>query len=516
VSTNAKDYLLKIDPSLYLDNIVIQETTTSKYGVCTLGDSVIIKFPKNEDILDQFVLDFDNTCHLLCLPNSDKIVEILERVKNEPTSFDIETNSLSPFHRGTKIIAFSIAFENGESFSFPTAAPYVNENLAEQFTDLMLQIIKTAKYLIMFNGNYDTNYLCHKFPELNYDEINFKSDPMIDAYIYSGASLREYNLAFLAKKYLQAKEWKGGPLAWLEENYSRKKDRTFDKVPPNILLPYARRDSYYTMQLYLFLREHIESEKLRDTVEFVKQRVGSVCYRMHSDAFWMDKFALDFLDIRYSSKASDAEDILKDILIDRMKTLDPNINEEGIRNDLNIDSPKQMSEILYDLLGIPVLERTTKTRAPKTGTAQVLKLSTFDPPVFASFNIHKKWEKNHGYLKNYIKYTTQIAGKPESDERVCAHAEFSVIGTRTGRLASSRPNGQNIAVGSGLKCVFCTPDRSIIINALYEDLMNKGMPTMLAHNCKNYTKEMQLIDILADQDIGDDDDDDEEIMDEDI
>jgi DNA polymerase-1 len=487
--------LKKIDPSVFWERFPIQETSSAPYGVVMLAGHPVIRFPKNIVDMDDFLIAWAGSSYLLDLPCDDELDSIIEKAMNEPMSFDIETTSLSPYRPGVRVISFSISFKDA-SYSVPIAEPFVDADTAKKYEEFMLTLVTKAKYLVAFNGKFDFTYLAQRYPDrVKYEEIQFKFDPMIAAHVLSGAGLQEYNLGFLTRHYLPETraDWKGGPAAYLAENYSRTSDRTFDKVPIHILLPYGRRDAYYTFLLFENLLPKLESENLTEIYHTVHHRINYLCHRMNYDGLWLNRFFIDYLDQLYlnslDSMSKKTEEQFRSIMKSRVNILtqqEKQLTEkdcealQSFADNLNINSSQQMAEALYTVLGLPVLERTAETNMPKTNASFLLKLAAFDPPLFSSFITYKKWTKYHGYLKNYLKLACQEGGQPDSQRRLVCHSEFNPTGTRTGRMASQNPNAQNISVGSGLKGCFTTPDLALLTDELYRELQDAGMLTHIA------------------------------------
>jgi DNA polymerase I-like protein with 3'-5' exonuclease and polymerase domains len=445
---------------------------------------------------------------------------ILERARTEKVSFDIETNSLNPYRPGTEVICFSLGFDD-KAYSIPTKPPFTDPDTAKIYENFMIEIVKSAAYLIMHFGVFDVSFVCHKYPEeLDFEKIAYKFDTMTGAHVLTGAGLREYNLQYVSNYFCKAPIWKGGPSDWLAQNYRLKQDRTYDKVPPYILLPYAKTDAWWTRKDASVITEGLEKQNLTQTYRNVHDRIGYLCLLMHITGLYTDKFMIDYLESIYSEKKVHTKGVFKDIVRDRAslffvtedfeKEMTQEMQEavDEFVHEINLDSPKQMSKFLFEVLGLPILERTKLTQEPKTGVKILTRVASFDPEIFAALFTYKKWSKYIGYLKNYVTYSSQVAGLNTSPKRICAHSTFSPIGTKTGRLSSVKPNAQNINLGSGLKAVFCCPDRAEMVNDIYDELRKRGMSTGI---CEAHFVDVPLYEDLPDEEV-DDEEEDEEIV----
>jgi DNA polymerase-1 len=128
---------------------------------------------------------------------------------------------------------------------------------------------------------------------------------------------------------------------------------------------------------------------------------------------------------------------MSESLGDKMATLEQDIYRHAGR-EFNIGSPPQMAQVLYDELGLPVLKRTQKGRAPSTD-ADVLEKLRDDHPIVDAILAYRELSK----LKSTYLDALPPLVSPR-DGRI--HTTFSQVGAATGRLSSHDPNLQNIPV----------------------------------------------------------------------
>jgi DNA polymerase-1 len=125
---------------------------------------------------------------------------------------------------------------------------------------------------------------------------------------------------------------------------------------------------------------------------------------------------------------------------DRMRVLEEEIY--GLAGEpFNIGSPPQLATVLYERLGLPVLKRTQKGRAPSTD-ADVLEKLRDRHPIVDALLAYRELSK----LKStYLDALPPLVGK---DGRI--HTTYNQVGAATGRLSSVNPNLQNIPVRGDL------------------------------------------------------------------
>jgi DNA polymerase I len=138
---------------------------------------------------------------------------------------------------------------------------------------------------------------------------------------------------------------------------------------------------------------------------------------------------------------------------------------DSVGHEFNINSPKQLSEVLFEELDLPPQKRT------KTGfstSESVLKqLKDMHPCVENVLEYRELMKLNSTYVKPLINFS-----KKSKDGRI--HSSFNQITTSTGRLSSTEPNVQNIPtrtdLGKKIKGMFVAPEGRELISADYSQI----------------------------------------------
>lgn len=165
---------------------------------------------------------------------------------------------------------------------------------------------------------------------------------------------------------------------------------------------------------------------------------------------------------------------LSDYMRDKLAELEDLIYQMA-GTSFNINSPKQVAEILYDKLGIK-----SKKKRSRTTSAEVLEELAEDNEICDYILQHRRFSK----LKStYTDVLPTLIDK--RDNRV--HTTFNQALTATGRLSSSNPNLQNIPIrseeGNKIRSAFCAQDKenSVILSADYSQIELR----LLAHVSKD-------------------------------
>jgi DNA polymerase-1 len=253
-----------------------------------------------------------------------------------------------------------------------------------------------------------------------------------------------------------------------------KNQLTFDMVDTDTASEYAAEDADITFQLYAYFKEHLERESsLRKLFENVEMPLVSVLATMEYNGVSLDTKLL-------KSMSGELTETLK-ILTDQIY--------EHAGSAFNIDSPKQLAEILFDRLS---LESIRVGKAGRSTDAAVLEQLADQHPIIEMILQYRTVSK----LKNtYVDKLGSLIN-PRTDR---VHASFNQTVTATGRLSSSNPNLQNIPIrtelGSKIRSAFIPKVKTdCILSADYSQIELR----LLAHFSKDRALKASF---AADQDI---------------
>lgn len=213
-------------------------------------------------------------------------------------------------------------------------------------------------------------------------------------------------------------------------------------------IKYARYDAIDTLRLSEIYRSRLQEDA---ALWKVATRVEFPLIYVIADMEWRG-FKLDIPLLEQLHKDMNTEATKLHALIKR---------EIG---DVNIDSPKQLAEVLYDKLGLPVVKRSKKTNLPSVDEEALNYLAQH----------HKVPEliiKYRGVTKLNNTFTLPLAEKADSRGRI--HTSFNQTGTVTGRFSSSDPNLQNIPKNKdnyGIRKAFIADKGMTLVQADYSQV----------------------------------------------
>lgn len=362
--------------------------------------------------------------------------------KAELFAFDTETTSLN--YMQAEIVGVSFAVEAGEAAYVPVAHSYAGApdqlDRASVLAALkpLLEDPKAAK--VGQNLKYDASVLAR------YD-IALKGiayDTMLQSYVLDSTGTR-HDMDSLAMKYL------GRSTTHFEDVAGKgAKQITFDQVALEQAAPYAAEDAEVTLALHDTLWPKLQAEpNLQRVFDEIELPLVSVLSRIERCGALLDEHRLyeqsNELGQRLQALEEEAHNLAGQVF--------------------NLGSPKQLGEILFEKLELPVRKKTPKG-APSTAE-EVLQELALDYPLPRLLLEHR------GLAKLKSTYTDKLPGmiNPETGR---IHTSYHQAVTATGRLSSSDPNLQNIPIrteeGRRIRQAFIAPAGYSIVAADYSQI----------------------------------------------
>ena len=361
-------------------------------------------------------------------------------IKNKRYTFDTETTSLD-FNQA-ELVGFSISYRANQSFYCPLAhnsADKVNLPFKESIDSLKLLLDNNEITVIGQNLKYDINVL----RKYSLDFKNNIEDTMLMSYVLNSGG--KHDLDTLASKYLNEKT-----ISYEEVTGKGKDQISFADVEISRAVEYACEDSDLTYRIYDELKSKLDKDK---KLLFIYKNIEI-------------KLMLIIAEMEYVGVSIDEAELSKQSasLSKRLNQIEKNIYKISGRQ-FNISSPKQIQEIFYDELKLPVLKKTPKGQ-PSTNEDVMTQLAEDHelPGLILSY-------RNLLKLKNT--YTDKL-GEQVSDVSNRLHTSYNQTITITGRLSSSSPNLQNIPIrtedGRKIRSAFIPRDGFELFSADYSQI----------------------------------------------
>ena len=364
--------------------------------------------------------------------DSDELFKIIDSIPaNSPVAFDTETDSLDS--NNANIVGFSFAFELNRGFYVPLRHSYLGapSQISPNDAKTALQKLFTRE-IIAHNAKFDIKIIWHNFGI----DIPRIVDTMILAWLDS--SDEPCGLDISAKTRLNYTTIK------FDEVVPKK--ATFDSVPIEKATTYAAEDALCSLALFEYFSVNL-SPQVFEIARRVEFPIMAILAKMESAGISIDT---EFFSILQGELNEKIEHLSKDIFA-------------LCGAEFNLNSPKQLSDILYERLGL------------KKGRA--LKNSAFstDEKTLESLR------DSHAVIAPIIEYRelskllgTYVVPFLSLNKNRKIYTSFIQTGTSTGRLASKNPNLQNIPVrsdiGRKIRKGFVAKDGFSFISADYSQI----------------------------------------------
>jgi DNA polymerase-1 len=357
-------------------------------------------------------------------------------------SIGTETDSADYMH--ARLVGFAFAVAPGEAAYIPLAHDHPGAP-AQLALDTVLEALKPvledpARAKLGRRLKFDAHILANHGIALS----GQRYDSMLESYVLDSVATR-HDLESTAAKYL------GAPGARYEDLVGKgAKQIAFGQVEVQRAADYAAEQADVTLKLHQALRPKLEAAPgLAALYDEIEQPLSPVLYRMERTGVLVDRALL---------RAQSSE------LAARMGELTA-LAHASAGGAFNVDSPKQLQEILFGKLGLPVV-RKTPTGQPSTAEDVLEELAE-------QYELPRLILEYRGVSKLKSTYTDKL---PEQiNERTGRiHTSYQQAVAATGRLSSSDPNLQNIPIrtaeGRRIRQAFIAAEGHSLIAADYSQI----------------------------------------------
>lgn len=423
-----------------LINRVIKKESKNSFNKQPIQATLFSDYPTNdtEEIKYsnlQELKDVDHKYYLI--DNEEKTNELISKIcVQEFCSFDTETTGLDPLK--SELVGMSFSFAKHEAYYVPISSEYtIAKKTVEKFkcffeNENILKIGQNIKYDILVLKKYDVHVKGKLF------------DTMIAHYLLN-PELR-HNMDYLAETYL------GYQTIHIEELIGPKGKNQLNMrhINPEKICNYACEDADITLQLYTILEKKIEEQELNRLLYDIELPLIYVLADMEYTGVKLDKSAL----AEYSKK-----------LTNELISIESEIYKEA-KIEFNINSAKQVGEVLFDKLQIVEKPKKTKTGQYVTSEETLQNLKNAHPIVGKILD-YRGLKK---LLSTYVDALPQLVDPKDGK----LHTSYNQTVTSTGRLSSSNPNLQNIPIredqGKEIRKAFIANDGCKFLSSDYSQV----------------------------------------------
>jgi len=366
---------------------------------------------------------------------------LLEQLRQaEVIAFDTETTSLEPLD--AELVGFSFAVEPHQAFYVPLRhVDQVTEFDAEEAIGILKPLLEDAQRpKLAQHTKYDLNVLAQAGIQL----AGVAHDSMLQSYCFNATATR-HDLDSLANRYL------GRSTTSYEQVAGKGKQQvTFDQVSVDVAAEYAGEDAEVCLALHHKLWPEIQRYPgVKMVYETLEIPLIQVLARMERTGVMIDAERL----------AQHSEE-----LAGRLQTIEQDAWQEA-GGEFNLGSPKQLQEILFERLDIPVVRKTPKGQ-PSTAEDVLQELA-------GDYALPRLILEHRSLSKLKSTYTDRLPEKihPRTGR---IHTHYHQAVAATGRLSSADPNLQNIPIrteqGRRIRKAFVAPEGWTLLAADYSQI----------------------------------------------
>ncbi len=352
-----------------------------------------------------------------CILTEADFQQLLKRLPEvELVAFDTETTSLD--YMQADIVGISLALAAGDACYIPLAHDYVGapEQLSRDWVlaELKNWLEDESKAKVGQNLKYDQSVLARHGIQLR----GIRFDTMLESYIVNSVASR-HDMDSLALKYLGHKT-----IGFEDIAGKGAKQITFNQIALEQASPYAAEDADVTLRLHQTLWPMLEQHSgLHKVFRDIEMPLVPILSKMERTGVKIDGNLL----------AQQSLDLAK-----RISEIEQQAYQMAGK-EFNLSSPKQLQEILFEQMGLPVLKKTP-TGTPSTAEEVLAELAH-------DYEFPKLITEHRGLSKLKSTYTDKL---PLSVNPVTGrvHTSYHQAVAATGRLSSTEPNLQNIPIRS--------------------------------------------------------------------
>jgi len=362
--------------------------------------------------------------------------------KAKLTALDTETTSVE--YMKAELVGISMAVDAGEAAYLPLTHDYPGapDQLDRDWVlaEMRDYLEDDSKKKVGHHLKYDAHILARYGIELR----GMSFDSMLESYVLNSVATR-HDMDSVAGFYLNV-----DTIHFEDVAGKGAKQLTFNQVDLEQAAPYAAEDADITLQLHKTLWKKLgDTGRLQDVYESIEQPLVPVLFAMEESGVLLDTKML---------KKQSGE------LAEKLAALETEAHEIA-GGPFNLGSPKQLQEILFGQLDLPVIRKTPKGQ-PSTAEDVLQQLAD-------DYELPRVILEYRGMAKLKSTYTDKLPKQiSESTGRI--HTSYHQAVAATGRLSSTDPNLQNIPIrtpeGRRIRQAFIAPKGQVLLAADYSQI----------------------------------------------
>jgi DNA polymerase-1 len=360
----------------------------------------------------------------------------------ELVAFDTETTSLN--YMQAELVGLSVATAAGDAWYVPVAHDYIGapEQLKRDWVLAQLKpwLEDNSKAKVGQNLKYDQSVLARY--DITLKGVRF--DTMLESYVLNSVASR-HDMDSLALKYLGRKT-----ISFEDIAGKGAKQLTFNQIELEKAARYAAEDADITLQLHQTLWPQLQQDAgLVTVLQDIEMPLVDILSRIERHGVLIDSKLLTIQSEQLASRIAELEQLAY----------------EQAGKPFNLASPKQLQEILFEQMKLPVLKKTP-TGTPSTAEDVLAELAL-------EYEFPKLITEHRGLSKLKSTYTDKLP-KMQNPVTGRVHTSYHQAVAATGRLSSTDPNLQNIPIrteeGRRIRQAFIAPKGKKIVAVDYSQI----------------------------------------------
>jgi DNA polymerase-1 len=357
------------------------------------------------------------------------------------TAIDTETDSLDPMR--ARIVGVSLSVTPGEAAYIPLRHDYADAPVQLPFDETLAALKPWLEDADAKKIGQNIKYDTHVFANAGITIRGYAHDTLLQSYVLEAH--KPHSLESLAQRHLGRSGLSYEDVAGKGANQI-----PFAQVEVSRAAEYSCEDSDMTLHVHQVLWPQLEAEAgLRHVYEAIEMPTSAILARIERHGVLIDAQRL----------AQQSRE-----LAERMVALERECHDIA-GQPFNLGSPKQIGEILFGKLGLPVKKKTA-TGTPSTDEEVLAELAA-DYPLPAKLLEHRSLAKLKGtYTDKLPQMVNPATGR--------VHTNYAQAVAVTGRLASNDPNLQNIPIrtpeGRRVREAFIAPPGHVIVSCDYSQI----------------------------------------------
>lgn len=347
-------------------------------------------------------------------------LQALSKELETKKAFAIDTEGTSLDPRQSELVGLSFCTQEGTAYYVPFGHKTNEQQLTkEQVLAVLKPILEDSSYKkYLHNTKFDQHVLATHGVQLR--GVTF--DTLLAASLVT-KDWQRLGLKYLSLFYFDE------PMLTFEEVVKQKKLKNFSYLPLQTATYYSAHDAHQTFRFAHKFMADLKKEDMEKLYFTIEHPLIQVLFLMENEGIFLDTTVLKDLDTKVSHELARIEQEIRDLIGDESKKI-------------NLNSPKQVEELLFVMLHLPPQKKSAKRTGYSTDHEVLAELAKMHPVPGLILKYRELSKLKSTYIDALPEYINPNTGR--------IHTTFSQTGVATGRLASYDPNLQNIPSGGAM------------------------------------------------------------------